>query len=317
MCVMQSTQKLHSATEEILTEHQITPNSIRTLMGKPTEPKFQAITNEGTFFVKYAQQGHFSKSIRNSLSSAQAQTGALCLPLISENRPDLNYQVNIYPWVEGVNLKTWSTTATLADCYHQGECCGRLLNSIHNATATTKSGDFDIASHMMENIDIITQSRIDFPNMKELWAKPVLIIEQLQRDVSSALVHLDFKPKNIMLSHNELCVVDWDSCTIADPWLDFWDKGLSLHPKRESFSAGLLNGYFSHAIPTTFWNYFQVLSVFAFLQAAAWAIKRGDKSHSILLENYLWESYQGFSVTVPMWYNKYSPNTASEKCIYR
>ena len=312
MCEMKSTQKLHSTTEEILMEHQIYLSSIRTLMGKPTEPKFQAITNEGIFFVKYTQQGHFSKRIRNSLSLAQTQTGALCLPLISENRPDLNYQVNIYPWVDGINMKTWSTTATLADCYHKGECCGRLLNSIHNATVTTKSGDLNIASHMMENIEIIAQSKIDFPKMKELWVNPVLIVEQLQRDVSSALVHLDFKPKNIMLSHNELYVVDWDSCTIADPWLDFWDKGLSLHPKRESFSAGLLDGYFSHAIPTTFWNYFQALSVFAFLQATAWAIKRGDESHSLLLENYLWESYQGFSVTVPIWYNKYSPNIASK-----
>lgn len=306
MCEMQSTQRLRSTTEQILMEHQMFPTSIRALMGRPAEPRFQAITNEGTFFVKYTQPGHFSKRIRASLSLAQKQTGALCLPLISENRSDLNYQVNIYPWIEGVDLKTWSTTASLSDYYHKGERCGRLLHSIHNATVTTKFSDFDITSHMMENIELIRQSKINFPNIKGIWKNPALIIEGLQRNVSPALVHLDFKPKNVMLSDNKICVVDWDSCAIADPWLDFWDKGLSLYPKRESFSAGLLDGYFNDEIPTTFWKYFQALSVFAFLQATAWAIKRGDKSHCFLVENYLWESYQGFCVTVPKWYNKYN-----------
>ncbi len=307
MYEMESTQILYSATEQILIEHQIFPNSIRALMGKPTEPKFQAITNEGTFFVKYSQQGHFSK-IRNLLSLAQKQTGALCLPLISEDRPELNYQVSIYPWIEGVNLKNWFATASLSDCYHKGACCGHLLKSIHNATVITQSSDFDIASHMMENIKTIRQSNIAFTNMKELWVKPDLLVNRLKRDVSSALVHLDFKPKNIMLSHDNLVVVDWESCAIVDPWLDFWDKGLSLYPKRESFNTGLLDGYFNHEIPESFWDYFQALSVFAFLQATAWAIKRRDLAYILLLEDYLRDVYQGYNTIVPVWYNKFSQN---------
>lgn len=186
------------------------------------------------------------------------------MPLISENRPDIDYQVNIYPWIHGINLKTWSTSASLIDCYLIGEKCGHLLNMIHNATVTDRSSDFDITSCLMKNIKFIEKSKIVFPNMNKLLSKPHLIINQLRRDIPATLIHFDFKPKNIMFSHKELHIVDWDSCIIADPWLDFWDKGLSIYPKKELFNVGLLEGYFDYAIPKEFWIYFQALTIFAF-----------------------------------------------------
>ena len=295
-------QKFLYETEQTLTGHHLFPASIHGLPGKTTEPKFQVLTSDGSYFVKFSPLGQFAPPIMELLALAQKETGSLNLPIISEIRTDLNYQVNVYPWLDGMDLKAWSATATHEECYCQGEQCGELLKSIHKVTATSKPQNFNIASHMIENIDVIARNGIRLPAIEKLVTEPSVYISALQRDGPAALVHFDFKPKNIMHTRGRNVVVDWDSSAIADPWLDFWDKGISLHPKREAFSTGMLDGYFEHNVPSAFWEYFHALSLFACLQSAVWAIKRKDISHISLLNDYLFTSYQDFKKIVPVWY---------------
>lgn len=87
-------------------------------------------------------------------------------------------------------------------------------------------------------------------------------------------VHMDFKPKNLMLCDGRITVVDIDSSCVGNPWMDFYDKAFSLYPEKETFNAALIRAYFRDNISDEFWEFFKVLSVYALIQNTAWLLRK-------------------------------------------
>ena len=293
---------IHTQIRQVLTKNGIVPIHFQSIGTGKIELKYRVETMEEAYFVKLSRYGRFTKELVCDLEQAQAATGAVSLPCITQNVLAIHRQVNVYPWIQGEDLRAVIRKSSEGACLELGVFCGHTLRQIHRATSRPASEASVISKLADDCIQILNTQGGLLVCIKKylslLWDWP----SALNSTRPYALVHMDYKPKNIIQSHGKQIVVDWDSCVIADPWLDFFDKGLALVPQRQAFSAGVIYGYFNGKTPPSFWPYLKTLSVLALLQSAKWAIQRKDMDYIRLLERHLWNSYRGFSCDVPIWY---------------
>lgn len=294
----------HTEMKRLFFKHGIYALRVERLGEIGWEPKYRVDTVDRSYFVKFSLYDRFSKGLHELMTEALHHTQSVLVPLISQNVPSIDRQINIYPWIDGIDLRKVIRSKSLEECYRMGVRCGKLLRNIHSSAITTMQGTYDIDDRIDAWLEvlsctdgILTRRHSYFPQIHR-WR------ELLRRRYQPTLVHMDYSPKNIMISGDALLVVDWDSCAVADPWLDFFDKGLALYPERQALNAGMIDGYFCGDIPAGFWPYFKALSVFALLQSAVWAIDRNDIAYVDQIELHVCESYEGFERDIPTWYEK-------------
>ena len=305
-CYSEREMFIHTQIRQVLTKNGIVPIHFQSIGTGKIEPKYRVETTEEAYFVKLSRYGRFTKELVRDLEQAQAATGAVSLPCITQNVLAIHRQVNVYHWIHGEDLKAVIKTRSEGECLDLGSFCGHTLRQIHKATSRP-TAETSLTRKLADDcIQLLnTQEGLLFHTKRYLsllhnWPSA------LNSTRLSALVHMDYKPKNIIQTQGKRIVVDWDSCVVADPWLDFWDKGSALVPQKQAFSAGVIFGYFKGKVPPSFWPYLKTLSVLALIQSAKWAIRREEEGYIRLLEQHLWDSYRGFSCDVPIWYARIS-----------
>lgn len=271
--------------------------------GKSGEDAFKINTNQGKYFVKFSNNRRFSEEFLSLLSIGNSKIGnVIQLPIITYNLNEINRQINIYNWIEGINLKKFLNSLTDDACIYYGSRCGYLMKKMHFSMQRSGELKYDLLIKLKQYYDRIEAFGYRFKyniNYKQYLQDNIDI---LMRDIDPCFIHLDFKPKNLIINKNDIYIVDIDSSRIGDPWLDFYDKAFSLYPSREIFNAALIKGYFDGDIPESFWKYFKVLSVFALIQNTAWILPKKDYVYIRNLESYLWNAYDGFREFIPRWY---------------
>lgn len=297
---------LREEIKQVFTEHGLQPAKIEQLGEANWEPKFHVVTANHSYFVKFSLYDRFSDDVLDLMRMVQQHIPSVLIPLITQNVPTSNRQVNVYPWIEGVELRELIKTKTPSECYQLGIRCGKLLKDIHNTTPTQLPTTFNVGDRLSDCLKVISRRSDLLPRRSSYLSRVQEWKKLLCRQNQVALVHMDFVPKNIMVCSNELVVIDWDSCIIADPWLDFFDKGLAMYPERQALNAGEIDGYFEGNVPPEFWPYFKALSIFALIQSAAWAINRNDTANVDPMETILCDSYENFERDIPAWYEQYT-----------
>lgn len=269
---------------------------------KALEPSFRLFCQNQTYFVKFSSYERFSVSFLSELSELnRISESHLLLPFLSENIASIKRQLNVYEWIGGNNLKAILSDASSNTIAEYGYRCGGVLQKIHMKMNTqTDSCDrivrsFEEYMARLEHESFAFINRFDY---RDFFYKNCNI---LLSGNNHCFVHMDFKPKNIMLCNDEITVVDIDSSMIGNPWMDFYDKAFSLYPGKETFNAALIRAYFDDNISDDFWEFFKVLSVYALIQNTALLLRRRDTQYIRDLESYLWNSYDGFSESVPKW----------------
>lgn len=187
----------------------------------------------------------FSKQFLSALAVENSKIGNIIhLPIMSYNLKRCNRQINIYDWIDGTNLKNVFKTSLGNEYSYYGDRCGTLMRKIHFSLREAGRVQYDVLSKL-----VLYYKRIEMFGFKfeqEFNYRKYLEnnLDILISNTNPCFVHSDFKPKNLMLNRNEIYVVDIDSCMIGNPWLDFYDKALSLYPSKELFNASLIKSYF-------------------------------------------------------------------------
>ncbi|MBR4026591.1 MAG: phosphotransferase [Lachnospiraceae bacterium] len=289
---------------DLFTERNISISNIDCIVkGKCNEQSFKLDTNQGKYFVKFSNSKRFSKTFLSALEIANGKIGNIIqLPIATYDLKELNRQINIYNWIEGTNLKEILKTCCDDECIYYGNRCGKLMRKIHFSLTELNGLQYCIVSRLKKyykRIDMLGfKFEYEFDYRKYLENN----LDILVRDINPCFIHLDFKPKNLMINKNKIYVVDIDSSMLGDPWLDFYDKAFSLYPSKELFNAALIKSYFDGDVPELFWRYFRVLSVFALIQNTAWILPKKDYTYIKNLESYLWNAYDGFKELIHRWY---------------
>ena len=282
-----------------LTTEGICPTYITPLPGKTIEPKYKIDSYNGTFFAKISGAKRFDESFNRLLR----RNNEICLPpIISKEIPQIDRQLNVYVWVDGKDLKTIMNNADECECYEYGIRCGSLLKSLHSISPEGIPSCFNVDERIESLLRFLVSNECKLKH-KSFWYNYLCKnINTLKQHSNKSIVHFDFKPKNIMLSNDRLLIVDFDSCSIADPWFDFYDKALGVYFGRQVFNKGIIDGYFNKDIPFEFWEFFKVLSVYGLIQSAYWSANRTNTNYIYEAECYLLESYNNFTEQIPIWY---------------
>lgn len=297
---------LNEVIIQVFKEHHLEPLQITRLGVMGYEPKYHVQTNSTTYLAKFSAYNRFYPDLLDVMKSTAKHTPTLSIPLFSVNHDGIRRQVNIYTWVEGTPLNELIHQLSERECYHLGVRCGDKLLNIHSnkqkQILETYSFENNLARSMrvlFDRPDILAQRNKYLPQM-HIW------MEKLRRPHEPALVHMDYVPKNLVATNDSIYVIDWDSCEISDPWLDFFEKGLALYSERQAFNAGIIDGYFAGNVPSEFWDYFMALTVFALVRTSTWTTNLNNPSYISMIEQHVCDSYEGFTKRVPSWYAKYS-----------
>lgn len=290
---------------EFLCQHSIHILTIDPITeGKTFEPSFRLTCPNQIYFAKFSNFGRFSDSFLEELFELNhANEGCLHLPIFSKNFESIKRQLTVYEWLNGNNLKSVLNGAAPKVIAEYGYRCGDLLRKIH----VKMKHPSDYCNHIINSFDEymtrLDQESFAFTNLFDYREFFYRNCDVLLANDKPCFVHMDFKPKNLMLSNGKITVVDIDSSIVGNPWMDFYDKAFSLYPEKETFNAALIHAYFDDNIPDNFWEFFKVLSVYALAQNSACLLRRGDRHNIRLLESYLWNSYNGFNGLIPKWMN--------------
>lgn len=270
--------------------------------GNSLEPSFRLFCKNQTFFAKYSNYRRFSVSFLSELSQVNGiNDHVILLPIVSKDIESLKKQLNIYEWLTGDNLKSVLKDAPLKTIEEYAYRCGALLRRVHIGMNYPS----DYPNRIITSFDEYLK-RIDAENYKfikqfdyhEYFYNNCSMLSKIEKP---CFVHMDYKPKNIMLCNDKIILTDLDSSCIGDPWWDFYDKSFSLYTEKELFNKMLIHAYFEDNIPDGFWEYFKVLSVYTLIQKTAILLRRKDPRSIRYLETYLWNSYDGFTELIPKW----------------
>lgn len=297
---------LRSVIHDVFSGRNMDPTRIELLGKIDYEPKFQVKTAECSYFVKFSVSNRFSPELQASLKRIKETIHLVSVPLFSVDIPILERQLNVYCWHDGIPLSQMIRSKPLDECYQIGIECGGLLRSIHSIEPIQTTGTYHVAENLSKSMrvlfwkpDLLVQRHLYIPQMHR-W------IELLTRPHTLSVVHMDYVPKNLMHTETGMVVIDWDSCEISHPWLDFFDKGLALYPERQAFNTGVIDGYFEGVIPADFWDYFKALTVFALVRTSAWVVNQRNPTYVNMVEQHVCDSYSEFKANIPSWYIRYS-----------
>ena len=298
---------LNEVIIQVFKEHHLEPLQITRLGVMGFEPKYHVQTNSAAYLVKFSAYNRFYPELLGMMKTMSTRIPALSIPLFSVNHDGICRQVNIYTWFEGTSINELIHQLPERDCYLLGVRCGDILQNIHNNKQNEIIETYSLANNLAQSMrvlfdrpDLLTQRDKYLPQM-HIWMKKLI------RPHKPSLVHMDYVPKNLVATNDSIYVIDWDSCEISDPWLDFFEKGLALYPERQAFNAGIIDGYFGGNVPSDFWDYFMALTVFALVRTSTWTANLDNPSYISMIEQHVCNSYEGFTKSVPSWYAQYSP----------
>ncbi len=292
----------------ILAEHNIQVLHVEPVTeGKAIEPSFRVQTNQCKYFAKFSLPKRFTQADIERFDAVNAKAGNIVLyvPFVSIECSDIGRQLNVYEWISGQNLRSKLALCSENDCCEYGYQAGQLLYSIHQLSFDSAMNSFDVFNRLKSCLNYIDSSGFTFGKAFEYRTYIESNYGILLRNIPCSFVHMDYKPKNMILTESgRIVVVDLDSSCVGDPWLDFYNMSFSLYRSKELFNSLLIRGYFDDRIPDTFWKYFKVLSAFSLIQNTAWLLRRNDLSYIRQIEDYLCDSYFSFDSLIPMWFTQ-------------
>lgn len=297
---------LHEEIGRAFARYNLEPTQIVRLGEMSYEPKYHVQTKDDTYFVKFSTYDRFDPDLLEAMQTVYNHIPSLSIPLFSLNLSSIHRQINVYTWIPGTPLNEMIHSLPEKECYHFGIRCGHKLQNIHSIKQTNSVDTYSFENNLAQSMrilferpDLLTHRNKYLPQM-HIW------MEKLKRPHELSLVHMDYVPKNLMVANDTIHVIDWDSCEVSDPWLDFFEKGLALYPERQAFNTGVIDGYFGGNVPSEFWNYFKALTVFALIRMSTWIVNQNNPTYVNLVEQHICDSYNNFTCSIPTWYIKYS-----------
>ena len=100
-----------------------------------------------------------------------------------------------------------------------------------------------------------------------------------------------------------LYIIDFNRNDFGDPWEEF-NRIVWSAQTAPAFASGMVDGYFSSAVPLEFWKLLALYICSNTLGSLPWAIPFGEKEISVMqrqaAEVLCW--YDGMKQVIPSWY---------------
>ena len=115
--------------------------------------------------------------------------------------------------------------------------------------------------------------------------------------------HGDYHIGNMMISGEDIYIIDFDRYDFGDPWEEF-NRIVWCAQASSSFAAGMVDGYFDGKPPIEFWKLLALYICSNTLSSIPWAIPFGEQEIKVMLNQAkeVLEWYDNMNDPVPTWY---------------
>ncbi len=230
------------------------------------------------FFVRIAPIKHYQrKKWEFEMMQAVEQLGIpICRPLEFGICDKGVY--SIQEWVDGREAEAVLPALSPSKQYVYGLESGRILRQIHSLPAPKEQEEWQ--SYFNRKMNWKIQKYLECPVHYEggqAFVDYLMDNRFLLQNRPQSYQHGDYHSGNMMLDKNgRLCIIDFDRADYGDPWEEFnrivWSAQMSAH-----FAAGMVNGYFSDAVPLLFWKLLALYIASNTLGSLPWAVPFGEQ----------------------------------------
>ena len=239
-----------------------------------------------------------------------------------EDHNGKRHRLFVFSHIEGDPLKSYLLKVNQEDAYNLGKELGNTLKTVHSLVV-------DVFTHHVQNWygkynweqkniiegnisnDIQEKAFKYYEENKDIIrhryssseyyhrANGNFVLDENGNAVKEKVLSFifgDIKIENLVVSNGKLYVKCPINIDIADPFYDF--KFLSLIAlENESFSSGIIDGYFEGKISKDF---FKMLKYYT----SELIISEYNKAIDENIINKIYDSYDGYSLEIPKWYNQ-------------
>lgn len=276
----------------------------RIMVGSPADIKYLVEYKKKWYMVKATTKYNLRDGLPEEISRIAGKGIPIVTAKYSYFSRKLKRRFFAYPWVQGQNLEEVLEKCGADEKYRWGEQCGRLLKRFHDAQTKPQ--------RKIHKKDVIREYRhcrfycylygITFPHKRE-YDKYFIENKHLLKKRKLSVCHMDYQPKNIMLTDNDLCIIDYESAMLTDPWWDLCTLFMG-PPKMYPFLKGLINGYFSGRIPKDFFRLTCLMTIVSLYRYAMWKMQNKGRRVVHQAEN-IYQYYDGLENPVPDFLREY------------
>ena len=271
------------------------------------EQKFRAVTAEGQVYL--LRISPFDKLERKQREFAQMVRFAqlpipMCLPIEFGTCEDGVY--SIHSWIDGDDAEDRIMTMDEAAQYRYGLDAGRILAKIHTLSAPTDAPDWETRfnAKIDRKIAMYENCELKYECGGDAFLAYLANNRHLLRNRPQCCQHGDYHVGNMMIDRNgTLTIIDFEKEGIGDPWEEF-NRIVWSAQTAPAFASGMVDGYFSSAVPLEFWKLLALYICSNTLGSLPWAIPFGEKEISVMqrqaAEVLCW--YDGMKQVIPSWY---------------
>lgn len=210
----------------------------------------------------------------------------------------------IIEWIDGDDAENTIPTLPLEKQYTYGLKAGAYLKSIHSIQAPDHILDWEprFNKKMSAKIDSYLSSTHKYEK-GQLFIDYINANRDLLKNRPQTYQHGDYHIGNMMISNDQIYIIDFDRDDYGDPWEEFnrivWSAQTS-----PAFATGIIDGYFNGNIPQDFWKLLLLYISSNTLSSITWAEQYGLDQIEVMINqaDEILSWYGEMTKVVPGWY---------------
>lgn len=275
--------------------------------GWSCDNKFRVTTVDGQKYLLRISPKEKSGNREDMIRMQQAVAAlgiSMCKPIEFGECEEGVY--TIQTWIDGEDAEEIIPLLSASEQYAYGLEAGKILKKIHGVPTPATQPDWEsrFNEKMKRNIKRYEECPIKFDGA-ENFISYIDANCQLLKNRPQSFQHGDYHIGNMMIEHGKLVIIDFDRYDFGDPWEEF-NRIVWCAKAAPIFASGMVNGYFDHEVPLTFWRLLALYISSNMLSSIPWAIPFGESEVQTMLnqaKNVL-EWYDNMKNPIPNWYFK-------------
>ncbi|MGY3714529.1 aminoglycoside phosphotransferase family protein [Sutcliffiella cohnii] len=275
--------------------------------GFSSDKKYYVKTNEQAYLVKVSERNNMERKYTEFQVHQRAFQNK-----VKTNKPikftyDSTSCYSIFTYVSGKDASDILPLLTTEKQYAIGIEAGMELKKIHKVKSEVS---LDWYMYKKEKNERYWQM---YQNSNTKIEGDTLIQEfisenyDLMKERSITLQHDDFHVNNMICSGEKLsAVIDFDRFDWGDPIHDLYKTGMFSREVSIPFCNGLIDGYFQHNIPSSFWRLYNLYTAMIIFPSVVWTEKVTPnliEENETRIKNIL-NDHDYFQGAIPSWYKK-------------
>ena len=278
---------------------------IKVNKGWSNDKKYKVILDQHTYLLRVSSIS--LKDRIEKLFNMMKQIEALAVPICSPIKLDVvDGDIHaLYKWIDGCDLNDVINKFDENRHYLLGIISGKHLQKIHSIDAPNhlESWSTRFNKKIDQKIKRYKDSSLNIEEI-ELFINYVNQKRHLLKDRPQTFQHGDYHIGNFMINQlDELIVIDFDRFDYGDPWEEF-NRIVWSAQKAPAFASGMIDGYFDHQVPKSFWELLLLYISNNTISSLVWGLEISEEEYHVMVNQMheILQWYDQLKIDIPKWY---------------